>query len=213
MHSLRQLVLDYLYRIQSSGLVAGDPDWLSKLASSAIDDLSDGYNTLTSPVAPWTSEARTTLLGGDFQGQGTQRIPIVFPGPVLVVGVRPVVIPVFPIPAGTVAAVVDDIDVQMDINLQTQLNATFGQTGAVGNPQGNQFTSLGAIGIQTPRLFGAALKDPRPDLGFTFRWTQSPPAPPGQQIHPDTIIKVSVYYIPLNPRESANVAPSMRNAP
>ena len=211
MRSLRQMVFD-AYRQQQAGGVGGalDPKMWQKLLDSAVDDMSDGYNTLTSPVAPWTAEVKMTLPGAD-SGGGTARIPMEFPYPVIVVGFRPVVIPVFPVPMGVTLATTDDIDVQMDINLQAELNQTFAIAG-VATTQGNNFVTLSGIGIQVPRLFGAALTDPRPTIGFTCRWTQSSP-PPAAPIHPDTIIKIAAYYIPLHPRESANVQASMRNAP
>ena len=73
--------------------------------------------------------------------------------------------------------------------------------------------TLGSIGVQEPVLFGAALKDPRPELGFTMRWTQPPVGSPLVQIFSDVFIKITVYYFPLYPQESSNVAPSLRNAP
>jgi hypothetical protein len=127
--NLRQVVLGYIRECQKNGVSAGDPKWLDMLMSVAIDDMSDGYAALHAPVAPWRAETRVILPGGE--ANGTQRVDLPFPWPVVVVGLRPVVRPIRPIATGLVIPDVDDIEVQMDVNLTTQLNTAQGVTGAV----------------------------------------------------------------------------------
>lgn len=211
-NSLRQQALDFVRLAHSNPVDASDPALLDRLWKCAVDDMSDGYAALHAPVAPWRAEARVVLPGA--QQNGTQRVPITFPWPVVLVGMRPVVRSIRPITAGLTIPDLDDLDVAMDINLQTQLNQSQGAaTTGTNNGQSTNFVSLGSIGVQEPVLFGAALKDPKPELGFTFRWTQVPPDPPTAPIWTDVFLKVTVYYFPMFPQESANVAPSMRNAP
>jgi len=203
--NLRQVVFNYVRAAQKNGAEAGDQSWLDGLLASAVDDMSDGYATNTSPVAPWRAEVRMLLLG--LEQNTTQRVPIEFPWPVIVVGMRPVVRPVLPVGALTVPTV-DDIDVAMDVNQTTQLNLSQGVTA----PAGATFLTLGSIGVQQNVLQGMALKDPRPSLGFQCRWTQLAPAA-GPALFTDAFIKITCYYIPMYPQESSNVAPSLRNAP
>lgn len=208
--NLRQLVLEWARLAHNNPVDAASDAVVQKLFDCAIDDMGDGYAALHAPIAPWRAEGRVLLLGAE--QNTTQRVPVAFPYPVIIVGMRPSAQPFRPIPAGTVIADLDDIDVAIDVNGQQQLATSQGVTG-VGNALGTNFISLGAIGVQAPVLFGAALKDPTPSLGFTFRWTQAPtPALPAA-IFADTFLKVTVFYIPMNPRESANVPPSLRNAP
>ena len=209
-NNLRQNVLDFIRCVQQNAVDGSDPALIDRLWQSAVDDMSDGYAALHAPVAPWRAEARMVLLGSD--QNGTQRVPITFPWPVCIVGMRPVVQAVRPIAAGLVIPAIDDIDCALDINLTTQLNTSQGTTGGA-NPTSTNFVSLGSLGVQEPVLFGAALKDPRPDLGFTCRWTQTPLSPPESPFFSDVFIKITVFYIPMYPQESSNVAPSMRNAP
>jgi hypothetical protein len=205
------MVLNFTRLAHQNPVDASDEKLIDALFAAAIDDMSDGYVTQAAPVAPWRAEARTLLPGTETNG--SNRIPITFPWPVLIVGMRPVAQPFRPIGAGLAIPSLDDIEVANDINNVTQLNTSQGTTGAVANNVGTSFITLGAIGVQTPVLWGAALKDPRPDLGFTFRWTQPPTGSPIVPIFTDTFVKVTVYYLPLFPQESANVAPSLRGHP
>lgn len=208
--NLRQRVLDFVRAAHANAVDASDPALIDSLWKCAVDDMSDGYVALHAPVAPWRAEARMLLPGAE--QNGTQRVPITFPWPVVIVGMRPVIKPIRPVGMGLVIPDLDDVDVAIDVNLTTQLNTSQGTTGAA-NPTSTNFLSLGSIGVQEPVLFGAALKDPRPELGFTCRWTQVPPSPPASPIFTDSIIKIVCYYFPMYPQESSNVAPSLRNAP
>ena len=114
------------------------------------------------PVAPDTWECRALLSRTE---EETDRIPIQFPKPMLVVGVKATVIRGSYV--GNLAIpTIEDILVLVDLDEQRRFTAR-AQSSAAG--EGAQFANLSALDTRYRDLYINA-NAPQPVFGFTFAW-------------------------------------------
>lgn len=195
-NTVRETVLSFVRNARANPASASAVDELRALERAAQDTTDEGFVALTAPKSPWTWEVRTTLPSNSTGG--SNRVPFQFPYAVNVVGLRPSVVAVKPLAAGAgqVIPTLEDIDVLLDVNNTARLTGNDGATTG-GGAGANGFVTLGSIGIQTPRILGLEVEgDARPELGFTFRWKQAPPAA-APFFYESAIVAVAIYAYPV----------------
>lgn len=202
MQNLRDVVLSFVRSARNSPANASAAPELARLEDAASDMTTEGFVALTAPKSPWTWQVQT-ILPSNASG-GSARVPFQFPYAVNVVGLHPSVIAAKPLAngAGQTIPTLDDIDVLIDVNNTARLtgNDTATTGGGVG---GAAFVTLSHINIQTPRVLGIEIEgDARPELGFTFRWRQGPPAA-APFFYETAIISIGIYAYPV-PRGLGN---------
>jgi hypothetical protein len=173
----------------SAGLVA----WLRAQARRGFEG---AFVALHAPMAPFTWETFVDLHGAERE---TGRVAAQFRGPVEIVGFFPTVVPIRPVadplPAGQVLATPDDVLVNIDANEEDRYTNTKGEgqtSTAIG--QLGAFVTLSSLAAQgnPGRLTGICLRNASPDLGFTYRWKQPPPAV-APFFFPDVIIGMAMF--------------------
>lgn len=177
-------ILRFVDRVRRSPADANDPRLLSRLEKMARDGFDGMMVALHAPVAMQTWEARANLLGAA-NPPLTTRVPMVFPRPVEVVGMLPIVVATSANP-GLVVPTVNDVDVSIDINSNAYLSSGSGVSSPAGGTTG-QFITLANFSVLTPRLLMMRLTAPKPDIGFTFRWKR------GTGVYQDALISVGVF--------------------
>ena len=172
----------------SKGLLA----WLRNQSRRAFDG---AFIALHAPLAPFTWETFADLPATERE---TGRVSAQFRGPVEILGFFPTVTPVRPaadpLPAGQVFATTDDILINIDANEEERFTNTKGE-GQTSTAMGllGAFVTLSSIAVQVPRLTGIRLENATPDLGFTYRWKQPPPAAPVIPFFADVTIGLAMY--------------------
>lgn len=115
------------------------------------------------PAASETWEIRETLLAAE---QETQRIPLEFPWPALIVGAH-VSVTLAEDPTGLLVPTADDLLCLVDKNHQHRYTNSQGLTTAAGI--GSTYVSLEALDTRHRDLH-IHLDDARPVIGIQFRW-------------------------------------------
>lgn len=161
---------------------ANDPILLKQLEQLADNSADGSQAALIAPMAPWTWETRVVLTGAIPQ---SARQPLIFPRPVDVLGFYPTVIPITNT-NGLITPTVNDIDVSIDTNAESNYSAGSGASTAAGGSAG-PFVTLAAMGVQIPRLMCISITAPSPDLGMTFKWKR------GTGFYQDAFISVAVF--------------------
>lgn len=179
-------VLRFIDRAKRQPADAADPRLLARLERYAKEAF-EGIVALHAPASPMTWEVVSVLRGSTLQGP---RVPFRFPRPVELVGFLPTIIPIIPSSGGGTVPTSDSIAVQIDTDNQNYLTSGDGISTNVGGTAG-PFVTLTSVSVQTPRIVGYKLRNPTPDIGFTFRWKLDPGASPF--IFRDVIIGLAMY--------------------
>jgi hypothetical protein len=156
---------------------------LEKYAKEAFE----GIVALHAPASPMSWEVRTILRGSTPFGP---RVPFRFPRPVEIVGFFPTVIPILPASGGGTVPTTDSIAVSIDTDNQNYITTGDGISTNAGGTAG-PFVTLSGMSVQVPRVLGYKLRNPTPDIGFTFQWKIDPGATPF--IFRDVIIGMMIY--------------------
>jgi hypothetical protein len=122
------------------------------------------FAALNAPVTDLTWEVTEDLPAATLE---TGRLPLDFRGAVEILGFYPSVIPTTAT-VGLRIPTLDDILVLIDVNQQERLTNRLEQGGNAS--QGVSYVTLGAIGVQVPRLFRKVLRQAKPEVGIQFRW-------------------------------------------
>jgi len=181
--SLPYDILQYVARVKREPASGSDPRLLDILERKAKEAF-EGIVTLTAPASPMTWEVNTVMLGA---AQVTNRISFRFPRPVEIVGFFPTLVVLAT--GGTITPSTDVIAVQMDTDNQNYLTSGSGVSTNAGGAAG-PFVTLSAMGVQVPRVVGYKLRNPTPDIGFTYRWKQDVSA---GAVYKDTIVSLAMY--------------------
>jgi hypothetical protein len=184
--SLGYEVLRFVDRVRRAPADGNDPRLLARLEKYAKEAF-EGIVALHAPASPMTWETVGILRGSTLQGP---RQPFRFPRPVEIVGFFPTVLPILPATGGGTVPTADAIAVQIDTDNQNYITSGDGISTNAGGTAGN-FVTLSSVGVQVPRVVGYKLRNPTPDIGFTFRWKIDPGATPF--IFRDVIIGMTIY--------------------
>jgi hypothetical protein len=181
--SLAFEALKYINRARRNPADAGDPNLLARLEKYAKQAW-EGIAALHAPASPMTWEVRMKMLGSV---QTSNRTPFTFPRPVEIVGFLPTIIT---ITNGALITPNSDV-LQVSIDTDMQQNLTSGE-GISTNAGGNvgPYVTLSAMSVQTPRILGYKLENPKPNIGFTFRWALDVS---GGAVYEDCIVALAMY--------------------
>jgi hypothetical protein len=149
----------------------GRGDAARRLVEDATADgaqMSDAYVALQAPQVPLTWEAFGTIESDQAE---SPILPIRFPKPVQLIGIRPTIRPLsfLPLPP-LVAPSLDDVLLSISIDREKQLTAQ--QQPGTTSAAGSSFVSAGALSLGLPRLLAQEITSPTPQLDFQFRWRQ-----------------------------------------
>jgi len=181
--SLAYETLRYINRARRNPADAGDPNLLARLEKYAKQAW-EGIVALHAPASPMTWETRMIMRGAT---QTSNRTPFTFPRPVEIVGFLPTLIQVTT--GALITPTTDVIQVSIDTDNQNYLTSGEGiSTNAGGNI--GPYVCLSAMSVQTPRVLGYKLENPKPNIGFTFRWALDVTA---GAIYEDCIIAMTMY--------------------
>lgn len=185
--SLGYEVLRYVDRCFRNPTDAGDPRLLKRLESYAKEAF-EGIVALHAPASPMTWEVNALMLGAV---QTSIRQSFRFPRPVEIVGFFPSVVIATPAGGGAVSPSADTIAVQIDTDNQAYLTSADGISSPAGG-KASSFVTLSAMGVQVPRIVGYKLRNPTPDIGFTFRWKQDVTQVAGG-VYRDSMVSLAIY--------------------
>ena len=181
--SLSYEILKYITRVRQQPQDGSDPILLARLEKYAKEAW-EGIVALHAPASPMTWETRLIFTGA---AQKTNRQAFRFPRPVEIVGFLPTLVVLST--GGAITPSTDDILVSMDTDNQNYLTSGDGvSTNAGGNV--GPFVTLSAMSVQVPRICGYKLRNPTPDIGFTFQWAQSVAA---GAVYKDVILAMAMY--------------------
>jgi len=189
--SLSYEVLRFVDRAMKRPADASDPRLLARLEAYARDAW-EGIVALHAPASPMTWEVVTVLRGAV---QLSNRIPFRFPRPVEIVGFFPTIIPLAtPSTSGILTPTTDTIAVSMDTDNQNYLTSGDGISTPAGGSAG-PFVTLSAMSVQVPRIVCYKLRNPTPDIGFTYRWKLDIDSGVGtpKAVYKDTLISLTMY--------------------
>lgn len=182
---LAEQVLSFLAKARQSPAFASDPSLLDALEKSARNSHDGAIAALHAPVASETWEARATMLGGQ---QTSDRVPMRIPYESVIVGFYPTVVP---FGGAGVVPTLDDIDVAIDIDNKETITSAQGFTVPGSTVRDGSFVTLGAMGVQTPRLIWLVLDRISNDLGVVYRWKR------GAGVYQDAIVSLAFFIRPL----------------
>lgn len=182
--NLAYTVLRYIYRARQRPSDAGDPSLLAILEKQATEAF-EGIVALTAPASPMTWEINANMLGAV---QTTNRVAFRFPRPVEIVGFYPT-LTIAAAGGGPTSPSTDVIAVQMDTDNQNYLTSGDGISTAAGGKAG-PYVTLSSMSVQVPRVVGYKLRNPTPDIGFTFRWKVDVT---GGAVYKDCMISLAMY--------------------
>jgi len=182
--SLGYEVLRFIDRVRRQPDAGTDPRLLARLETYAKEAF-EGMVALTAPKSPMTWEV-STLFDGTLQS--SNRIPFRFPRPVEIVGFYSSIVVLAT--GGATTPTLDDIAVQIDTDSQNYLTSGDGIATPAGGTAG-PFVTLGAMQIQVPRVVCYKLRNPTPDVGFTFRWKQATSV--GAPVYKDVFLSMAMY--------------------
>lgn len=181
--SLAYEMLRFVTRAEKNPADASDPILLARLRKYALEAW-EGIVALHAPASPMTWEVRTIFDSGV---QTSNRQPFRFPRPVEIVGFLPTLV-VLPT-GGAVTPSTDDIQVSIDTDNQNYLTSGEGVSTNAGGTAG-PYVTLTAMSVQVPRIVGYKLRNPTPDIGFTFRWSRSVAA---GAVYKDVVLSMAMY--------------------
>jgi hypothetical protein len=184
--SLAYEVLRFCDRALVDPASASDPRLLDRLTKYAREAF-EGIVALHAPASPMTWEATTVMVGAT---QQSTRQGFRFPRPVEIVGFFPVVIPILPASGGGTVPTTDSLAVQIDTDNQNYITSGDGVSTNAGGSAG-PFVTLSALSVQVPRVLGYKLRNPTPDIGFTYRWKLATGAAPG--IFRDSLVSMGIF--------------------
>lgn len=179
-------VFRYVDRVRKQPGDAGDGRLLARLEQYAREAW-EGMVSLTAPASPMTWEPVSILRGATLEGP---RVPFRFPRPVEICGFFPTVLPILPATGGATVPTTDSIAVKIDTDNQNYMTSGDGISTNAGSTAG-PYVTLSSMSVQVPRVLGYKLRNPTPDIGFTFRWKLDPGVAPG--IFRDVIISMAIY--------------------
>ena len=184
--SIAYEVLRFVQRAKKNPADASEPrllDHLAKIAHEAFE----GIVALHAPASPLTWESASILRGSSLTGP---RTPFQFPRPVEIVGFFPTVLPILPASGGGTVPTTDSIACSIDTDNQNYITTGDGISTNAGGTAG-PFVTLSSLSVQSPRVVGYKLRNPSPNIGFTFRWKIDPGLAPF--IFRDVIIGMTIY--------------------
>ena len=165
--SLGYEMLRYIDRVRRDPASGSDPRLLARLEKYAREAF-EGIVALHAPASPMTWEINTFLDG---TVQTTQRNSFRFPRPVEIVGFFSTLVIDVAASEDLFTPSLDDIAVQIDTDNQAYLTSADGISSPAGGKAGT-FVTVSAMDVQVPRVVGYKLRNPTPDIGFTYRWKQ-----------------------------------------
>lgn len=180
--SLGYEVLRFIARVKKQPADGSDPRLLARLEKYA-NEAFEGAVALMAPQSPMTWETNTVLTGAV---QSTNRVPFRFPRPVSIVGFFPSLV-VFG--TGNTSPTTEDIAVSIDTDNQNYITSGDGVSTPAGGTAG-PYVTLAALSVQVPRIVDYKLRNPTPDIGFTFRWKQDVTA---GAVYDDALISMAMY--------------------
>jgi hypothetical protein len=183
--SLGYEVLRYVDRCFRDRAAAGDPHLLKRLEAYAKEAF-EGIVALHAPASPMTWEVNTFMDGTI---QQTARTPFRFPRPVELVGFFSTIV-VDVNSDERITPSLDAIAVQIDTDNQAYLTSADGISSPAGGKAGT-FVTLAAIDVQVPRIVGYKLRNPTPDIGFTYRWKQATSA--DEPVYTDCMVSTAMF--------------------
>lgn len=163
--SLGYEVIRYATRALRDPSAAGDPILLNRLINYAKEAF-EGIVALHAPASPMTWEQNTLLDGAV---QQTARSPFRFPRPVEIVGFFSSLVVDPDSDEDLITPSLDVIGIQIDTDNQAYLTSSDGVSSPAGGKSGT-FVTVAAMDVQVPRVVGYKLRNPTPDIGFTYRW-------------------------------------------
>lgn len=167
--SLAYEALRFVDRALRDPSAASDPRLLNRLATYAKEAF-EGIVALHAPVSPMSWELNTFLDGAQVQ---SQRNSFRFPRPVEIVGFFSTLVIDPTSDEQLLTPSLDVIACQIDTDNQAYLTSADGISTIAGGKAG-AFVTLAALDVQVPRLVGYKLRNPTPDIGFTYRWKVPP---------------------------------------
>lgn len=181
--SLAYETLRFINRVRRQPSDGSDPNLLARLEKVAKQSW-EGIVALHAPASPMTWETRMIMRGAV---QTSNRTPFTFPRPIEIVGFYPTIIVLAT--GGAVYPTTDVIQVSIDTDNQNYLTSGEGvSTNAGGNV--GPYVTLSAVSVQVPRILGYKLDNPKPSIGFTYRWALDVSA---GAIYRDCIIATAMY--------------------
>jgi hypothetical protein len=181
--SLAFETLKFIQRVRRQPSDGSDPNLLARLEKYAKQAW-EGIVALHAPASPMTWETRMIMRG---TVQTSNRTPFTFPRPVEIVGILPTLIKVTT--GGLITPTTDVLQVSIDTDNQNYLTSGEGiSTNAGGNI--GPYVCLSAMSVQTPRIMGYKLENPKPNIGFTYRWALDVS---GGAIYEDCIIATTMF--------------------
>lgn len=165
--SLGYEVLRFIDRVRRQPDAGTNPRLLARLEEYAREAF-EGIVALHAPASPMTWELNTFLDG---EVQTTQRNSFRFPRPVEIVGFFSTLVVPITEDEDLLTPSLDAIAVQIDTDNQAYLTSADGISSPSGGKAGT-FVTLAAMDVQVPRVVGYKLRNPTPDIGFTYRWKQ-----------------------------------------
>lgn len=184
--SLAYRILKFVDRAKKNPTDASDPRLLDQLARAAQEAFDGAFVAFSAPVSPLSWESVSILRGATLTGP---RVPFRFPRPVEICGFFPTVLPILPASGGGTVPTTDSIACAIDTDNQNYLTAGDGISTNAGGTAG-PYVTLSALSIQAPRVVGYKLRNPTPDIGFTFRWKLDPQA---GVIFRDVVIGMAIF--------------------
>ncbi len=185
--SLRYEILRFVDRVRKQPADGSDPRLLAKLERMAQEAFDGAFVALSAPASPMSWESVSILRGATLTGP---RVPFRFPRPVEICGFFPTVLPILPASGGATVPTTDSIACAIDTDNQNYMTAGDGISTNAGSTAG-PYVTLTSLSVQAPRVLGYKLRNPTPDIGFTFRWKLDPGAAPG--IFRDVIISMTMF--------------------
>jgi hypothetical protein len=176
-------VFRFIDRVRKQPADGSDPRLLARLETYAKEAF-EGIVALHAPASPMTWESSVIMLGSV---QTTNRISFRYPRPVEIVGFLPTLLVLET--GGAITPSTDCIAVSIDTDNQNYLTSGEGISTNAGGTAG-PFVTLSAMSIQAPRVLGYKLRNPTPDIGFTYRWKQSTAA---GAVYKDAIVSLAMY--------------------
>ncbi len=184
--SLGYEVLRYVDRCFKDRGWAGDPHALKRLEAYAKEAF-EGIVALHAPASPMTWEINAVMKGDT---QTSIRAAFRFPRPVEIVGMFSTVVVDAAGGGGAITPSTDVIAVQIDTDNQAYLTSADGVSSPAGGKAGT-FVTLSAMDVKVPRVVGYKLRNPTPDIGFTYRWKQAASA--GHAVYKDCLVSTAIF--------------------
>ena len=184
--SLGYEVLRFIDRVRRQPADGSDPRLLSRLEVYAKEAF-EGLVALHAPASPMTWEINTFMLGNV---QTTNRQSFRFPRPVEIIGFYPTLVIDDAAGGGPVTPSTDAIAVSIDTDNQAYLTSGDGVSTPAGGKAG-AFVTLSSMSVLVPRILGYKLRNPTPDIGFTYRWKQNVAG--GVGVYTDCLVSMTMF--------------------